>query len=394
MTTPSTASPRLPWDAVDPYPFYERRRHDGGVVWDETTNAWLTLSFHAARQVLVGPGWTSNPAANPNARAAMASLGPDLSGRSMLFTDGPSHTRLRSSVRDVFTRTFVTGLRAGVEAIAASVIDHIATGEDFDFMAEIAQPLPIAVVGEWLGLDATTSRMLREQSPAIMRMLSALADTDEIAAGTAAAATLITQFLPLAADRRSHPGDDLLSFIAADRDLNLDEVVLTAILIGVAGHETTANLLGSGMVRLLSVAPDGTRLTYRLDPEDPSLTTELLRLDGPVQAVARTAVVDHVVGVVEIACGQPVLAVIAAANRDPAVFHQPDQFRLGRSGPAPLSFGYGAHFCLGASLARLEITAALQHILRRRPSLAGPPIWRDVPAIRGPVSIPMVFQQP
>lgn len=393
MTTPSTAAPRLPWDAANPYPFYERRRRDGDVVWDETSQAWLVLSYDAAQQVLGGSGWTSDPLANPNARAAFDTLGPDLVNRSMLFADGASHTRLRGSVRDVFTRSFITGLTAGVEAISASVTDHPTTGKVFDFMADIAQPLPVAVVGEWLGLDAETSKLLREQSPAMVRMLGALADPEEIKAATAASATLVTEFLPLAADRRSHPGDDLLSFIASDTDLLLDEVVITAILIAVAGHETTANLLGAAMIRLLTVSPDGTRIVDGLDPADPSLITELLRLDGPVQATARTATEGQVIGDVEIACGRQALVAIAAANRDPAVFDEPDQFRVGRTGPAPLAFGYGAHFCLGAALARLEATVALRQILAREPVLAGPATWRDTPAIRGPLNVPMIFHR-
>lgn len=394
MTTPSTAAPRLPWDAANPHQFYERRRRDGNVVWDETAQAWLVLSYDTAQQVLGGSGWTSDPLANPNTRAAMDSLGPDLVHRSMLFTDGASHTRLRGSVRDVFTRSFITGLNAGVEAITASVVDHTATGKAFDFMADIAQPLPIAVVGEWLGLNGETSKLLREQSPAMIRMLGALADTEEITAGAAAAATLVTEFLPLAADRRSHPGDDLLSFIASDTDLLLDEVVITAILVAVAGHETTANLLGASMARLLTVRPDGTRIVDSLDPADPSLISELLRLDGPVQATIRTATRDHFIGDVKITCGQQALAVVAAANRDPAVFDAPDQFRVGRRGPAPLAFGYGAHYCLGAALARLETTVALRQILTRNPVMTGPVTWRETPAIRGPLSVPMVFRGP
>ena len=114
-------------------------------------------------------------------------------------------------------------------------------------MADIALPLPIAIAGEWLGLDAETSRLLREESPAIIRMFGALADTEEIAAGAAAFATLVTHCLPLAADRRSHPGDDLLSFIASDGNLLRADVVITAILIAVADHETTASLLGTAM---------------------------------------------------------------------------------------------------------------------------------------------------
>ncbi|WP_375488733.1 cytochrome P450 [uncultured Mycobacterium sp.] len=394
MTTPSTTAPRLPWDPADPYPFYEQRRRDGDVVWDETAQAWLVLGYDAAREVLGGSGWTSDPRANPNARAAIHSLGSDLVDRNMLLSDGARHDRLRGAVRDVFTRSFIAGLTAGVEAIAAAVIDHPLTGTMFDFMADIAQPLPIAVIAAWLGLDGVTAKLLREQSPAIIRMLGALADPEEIAAGAAASATLVTEFLPLAAERRSNPGDDLLSLIASDPDLLLDDVVTTTILIAVAGHETTANLLGTSMLRLLSVGADGTRLIDGIDSTDPSLIAELLRLDGPVQAAARTATEDQIIGGVEIACGDSALVVVAAANRDPAVFDAPHEFRLGRGRPAPLAFGYGAHYCLGAALAQLETSVALPMILARDPVLAGSPIWRDTPAIRGPLDIPVIFRRP
>lgn len=391
MTTPSIAALRLPWDAENPYPFYERRRREGPVVWDGTSQAWLVLGYREARRVLGGPAWTSDPVANPNARAAMDSLGPELAARSMLATDGPDHARLRGSVSDVFTPSFITGLAAGVKAIAAAAIDHPPAGTAFDFMADIALPVPIAVVGEWLGLNAEGSHLLREQAPAISRLLGAFADAEAIAAGTAAFATLVTEFLPLAADRRSHPGDDLLSFIASDPHLLLDDVVVTAILIAVAGHETTANLLGAAMVRLLTPLPDGTRIAEGIDPADPSLVSELLRLDSPVQAVARTATATQRIGDVVIARGETALVVLAAANRDPTIFDHPDRFRLSRGGPPPLAFGYGAHHCLGAALARLETEVALRGILARKPVLAGPVSWRDTPAIRGPLTVPMVF---
>jgi cytochrome P450 len=201
----------------------------------------------------------------------------------------------------------------------------------------------------------------------------------------------MTEFLSLAADRRAHPGDDLFSFIASAPDLLLDDVVVTAILIAVAGHETTANLLGTAMVRLLTPRPDGSRIAGGLNPEDPALITELLRLDGPVQATARTATQDQVVGDVDIEAGQQAVVVIAAANRDPSVFDQPDQFQLNRDEPALLSFGYGAHYCLGAALARLETAVALRRILARNPVLTGAMTWRDTPVIRGPLHLPMAF---
>ncbi|OBF09623.1 cytochrome P450 [Mycobacterium sp. 852002-10029_SCH5224772] len=388
MTTPEIQSAqRLPWDATDPFPYYERRRQEGDVVWDDSLKAWLVLGYHLAGQILGGTGWTSDPLANPNAPAGARSADPDMLRRNMLLTDGVDHVRLRGAVRDVFTRSFISGLEQGVDAIAAQTIDPLTAGADFDFMTEVALPLPIAVAAAWLGLDVDSTRLLRAESPAISAMLGDFNDVDAVEAGTAAVAALLTEFLPLAADRRRHPGDDLLSFISADPNLELDDVVITAIVIAIAGHETTANLLGAAMVRLLAPAPDGVRPIDLIDAVDDGLVTELLRLDGPVQAVTRTATQDHVLDGTTIRAGEPVLVVLAAANRDPAIFREASQFQAGRAGPAPLSFGYGAHYCLGAALARLEIRTALQHILARGAALRGIPIWRDNPAIRGPQSL-------
>ncbi len=391
MTGANVTSIRLPWDAADPYPFYEARRAEGDVVWDDTAQAWLAVSYEAAREVLGGSGWTSYPLANPLARAAIDPLSADFFAGSMLFADGAHHQRLRGAARDVFTRSFVTNLRAGVDAITASLIDEPEVAVPFDFMADIALPLPIAVIGGWLDLEPATARLLRELSPVIIRMLGALADPDEIAAGAAAGAALMAEFLPMAADRRTHPGDDLLSFIAAAPDVSLDEVVATAILIAVAGHETTANMLGAGIITLLTPAEDGSRILDRIDSADPALVTELLRLHGPVQSTVRTATTGHTIAGTRIAAGDTVLVVVAAANRDPAVFAQPDQLQLDRPGPAPLSFGYGAHYCLGAAVAHLELVTAIPKIIARQPVLAGPVHWRDAPAIRGPLSVPLIF---
>jgi len=393
MTSTEFTGIRLPWDAADPYPFYEARRAEAEVVWDDTAQAWLALSYGAARDILGGPGWTSDPLANPLARAAIDPLSADMFAGSMLFADGADHQRLRCSARDVFTRSFITEMRDGLEAITTALIDEPQPGVSFDFMADIALPLPIAVIGGWLNLEPGSARLLRELSPVIIRMLGTLADPDEIVAGAGAGAALMAEFLPLAADRRIHPGDDLLSFIASDPEVSLEEVVATAILIAVAGHETTANMLGAGLIALLTPADEGSRLIDRVDAEDPALVTEMLRLHGPVQSTARTATTDHTIAGVEITSGQTVLAVVAAANRDPAVFDQPETFRLDRSGPAPLSFGYGAHYCLGAALAQLKLRTALPKILARQPVLAGPVDWRDAPAIRGPLRVPVIFNR-
>jgi len=394
MTTPSTAVPRLPWDAADPFPFYERRRRDGDVVWDEAAQAWLILGYHAAQQVLSGSGWTHDPLASPNALTVRDSISPELFRQSMLVNDGAAHQRLRGAVRDVFSPAFITGLSAGVDAIAEATIDRLPTGETVDFVSEIALPLPLAVIGEWLDIDAGTSTLLRELAPAVIQMLLPLATAEEVTAATTASVTLVARFLPLAASRRANPGEDLLSFIASDPDLLLEEAVMAVVHIAIAGFETVASLLGAAMVRLLTTGSDGTRMVDALDVSDPSLIAELLRLDGPAQAIPRTASGTQRIGDVDIAAGEQIVVVLAAANRDPAVFDEPHQLRLDRRGPAPLTFGHGPHHCLGAALARLEVEVALRRTLARDPVLVGPVTWRDSPAIRGPVTLPMTFRAP
>lgn len=146
------------------------------------------------------------------------------------------------------------------------------------------------------------------------------------------------------------------------------------------------------MFRLLKHKPNGVRPADTIDAVDDRLVNELLRLDGPVQAVARTATLDQIVGDVAIHAGEPAVAVIGAANRDPEVFSWPNRFQVDRPGPAPQTFGFGPHYCLGAALARLEIPVVLQHILARRPVLRSDPIWRDTPTIRGPLHLTISFE--
>lgn len=392
MNPESAAVPTLPWDPVDPYPFYERLRLDGDMVWDDTAQAWLILGYQKAQQVLSQPGWTVDPLASPSLRAARESINPEMFSQSMLNTDGAAHRRLRSATRDVFAPSFIIGLSDGVDAIGEALIDHPVTGIPFDFMAEVAQPLTLAVLGEWLGLDTDSSRLLSRKAQEISPMVRPLPTAAEFATGTTASAQIVAHLLPLAAGRRAEPGDDLLSFLACDTDLSLDEVVVNAVNIAVGALENTADFLGSAIVRLLTPGADGARLIDTVDIGDPGLITELLRLDTP-QAISRTATEPQRIGDVTISPGEQVVIVLAAANRDPAVYAEPDQCRPARSAPAPLTFGHGEHFCIGRALARMQTEVVLRRLAARSPVLAGPVAWRDIPSRRAPVTLPIAVRR-
>lgn len=387
----SHGGPRLPWDAINPYPYYQRRRQDGDVVWDDAVGAWLILGYHTAQAVLGQPGWTIDPLASPSLRTKRDSINPEMFSRSMLNNDGAAHRRLRSATRDVFAPSSIAGLRDGIEAIARALIDHPPAGTTIDFMSEVAQPLTLAVLGEWLGLDAESSRLLSAKVQEISPMVRPLPTVAEFEAGTAASARIVAHLLPLAAHRRSAPGDDLLSFLAADPDLSLDDVVVNTVNIAVGALENTADFLGSAIVRLLKPEHAGARLIDEVEVSDPGLITELFRLDTP-QAISRTATEPQRIGDAEIEPGQQVLVVLAAANRDPEVYEDPDRCRPGRSAPAPLTFGYGEHFCIGRGLARLQTQIVLQRMAARDPILTGPVTWRDTPSRRGPLTVPLAFR--
>ena len=152
MTIREAPVRRLPWGAQNPFSFDQQRRKEGDAVWDEVIGAWLVLGYDAARQVLTGPGWTSDPLSNPVVRGRMGSFGKDLLSRIMLFAAGDDHARLRVSVRDIFTPSSIAGLNDGVEAIASAVIDHLEPHTPFDFIDDIALPVATAVTAEWLDL--------------------------------------------------------------------------------------------------------------------------------------------------------------------------------------------------------------------------------------------------
>jgi cytochrome P450 len=321
--------------------------------------------------------------------------------QSMLFRDPPDHTRLRSLVGKAFTRSTVAAAEPRIAEIVDELLDGVAGRGSMELMHELAYPLPARVICELLGVPAADHELIARHAPALATRL----DPDVMRTGAveraaeAAIAELLEYLDGLVAERRKSPGTDLLSELIAAEDagdrLSHDELLATIILLLLAGHETTANLLGTGLVALLADPPAMERL--RRDPTlDATAVDELLRYDGPIQMSQRVTLEEVAIGGATIPARRMVILMVAGANRDPEVFDHPDRLVLDRDPNPHLAFSSGAHFCIGAALARAEARIALRAILERLTGLRldGTPRWRPSFTIRGLSHLPLAWDRP
>jgi pimeloyl-[acyl-carrier protein] synthase len=318
----------------------------------------------------------------------------------MLFRDPPDHTRLRTLVSKAFTPRVIEGLRPHIQQIVDGLLDRVRDRRAMDLIADLAFPLPVIVISEMLGVPAADRDRFRQWSLDVARSLDAIAlpvGPEVIERGNAARRALADYFRGLIAERRRRPQADLLSgLIAAEEQgdtLSQAELLATCVLLLVAGHETTVNLIGNGMLALLRHPAE----LRKLGAEPallPSAVEELLRWDSPVQRTGRITATDVELGGTLIPKGALVSAVLGAANRDPAHFPEPDRLDLARPDNRHLAFGWGIHFCLGAPLARVEGQIAIGALARRLPGLAlatDRPEWRESSALRGLRALPVTF---
>jgi cytochrome P450 len=377
----------------DPYPRYERlrsispvlRAEDGALVVTRYADCNTVVRDprlgHLPPDVLamIGyPDWAEQPAL----RQLFTSL---------LVLNPPDHTRLRRLVSATFTARRVQALRPAITALVDGLLD--AMSGEVDFVGAFAFPLPVNVIGELLGVPVAD----RAQFQGLVRdwtLVLEVIDADVLRRADPAAATIRDYLAGLAAERRRKPGTDLLSALVvaeeAGDQLSEDELLTTAALLFAAGFETTTNLLANGLAALFAHPEQARRLRARPDLA-PAAVEELLRFDSPVQIASRVTAEPVELSGVTVAAGERVVAYLGSGNRDPERFADPDRLVLDREDNAPLSFGGGIHYCLGAPLARLEAQVALPALLRRFPELAphGQPERRDSLSIRGFTRLPV-----
>ena len=398
MSAPHIAVERLGADYFqDPYSVHARLRAQRPVtpvIMPGGATVWLITGYAEARAALADPRMSKRvPGWHPEPGSVIATM--DLH---MLNSDPPDHGRLRRLVNKAFTVRQVERLRPRITAITAAMLDDMADQGDqrdqpeVDLLESFAFPLPITVICELLGVPPADRDDFRVWSATIV------SDTPAPDVFQAHATAMARYFMALLAAKRQQPGDDLLSALLAARDdedrLTEDELVSMAFLLLVAGHETTVNLIASGVLALLLNQAELARL--RADSAlIASAVEELLRYVNPVSnATFRCATEPVQLGGVRIGRGDPVLVSLSGANRDPARFGDPDRLDLGRDTSGQLAFGHGIHFCLGAPLARLEAGIAISGLLARfgSISLAVPAAslrWRPSTLIHGLEALPV-----
>ncbi|MDY7103019.1 MAG: cytochrome P450 [Actinomycetota bacterium] len=314
--------------------------------------------------------------------------------RSMLALNPPDHTRIRSLVSRAFTPRRVERLRGRIEALAEERFDEMAERRELDLLEVCAFPLPVAVIGELVGVPRADWGRFRSLMSAAVMSLETGATRDELEAAEQAGREVWRYFTDLVAHKRREPGDDLISAMLEVEDggdtLSEGELIASANLMFAAGFETTTNLIGNGVVALLRHPDQLARL--RAEPDlASSAVEEMLRYDSPVQLDSRTAFETTDVAGVEVPKGRRVVTLLGAANHDPTHWSDPGRFDITRAEGPPMSFASGIHYCLGANLARLEGEVVVSGMLRRFAGieLTAEPVNRPRLTLRGYESVPL-----
>ena len=379
----------------NPYPALKELRQAGKPVWHEETGMFLAARYNDANAVLRTK--TLGRIFTPKEPESQWNEFNWLHSDSLLDSEPPKHTRLRSLVGKAFSRSRIEGLRPEVERIANLLLDEaenkLSSAGKFDLIADYAEPLPVKVIAALLGFPDEDEHLLRPWSQSIVKMYEVNPSLEAQAEAQQAAHEFAEYVRDLMTKRKAQPGEDLISELAtveeAGEKLNAQELIATCVLLLNAGHEASVNGFGNGMVATFE-RPEQLDL-LRKNPRGvaDSAIEEFLRFDAPLHLFERTATADTEIGGVMVKTGQKIASLLGSANRDETVFDRADELDLTREQNPHIGFGAGIHFCLGAPLSRIEMSASLPLLFERFPdlSLAEEPKRRPTFVLRGYESV-------
>src|SRR5436190_7727654 len=388
---------------ANPYPLYRRLREEAPVHWDPYLHTWVVTRYQDVVTVLHHFSADRTPTPEQLAAIGMDELRPiaQMMTKQMLFMDAPAHTRLRSLASMAFTPARVEALRNHIREILERLLTPLLERGQMDVINDLAAPLPAIVTAELLGVPTSDSDQLKAWSADFAEVLGNFQHNPDRAARTLkCVAEMAEYFRDALQEQRAHPRDGLInSFITAEIDgdrLTDEEIIANCIVTMVGGQGTTTNLIGNGVLTLMRNPDQLERL--RNDPTlVPSAVEEMLRYESPSQQTARICPADTEMGGKLIRKGQAVIAVMAAGNRDPERFPDPDQFDINRSDNRHLAFGWASHFCFGAALARIEAQLTFEALVRRTSNLSpltdATIVWSENLGLRGMVALPLPFNR-
>ncbi len=373
---------------ADPYPFLARLRAEEKPIWHEDLGIYLAATHKDASEVLRNKSLgriyiDREPVADWKTFNWLHS-------ESILESEPPKHTRLRGLISKAFNRNRIESLRPKIEEIVGELLTELTTsGPTFDLISNYAEPLPVRIIAELLGFPRSEEHLLRPWSQAIVKMYE-VSPSEAVQQEARKAAAEFSQYVhDLMLTRKSNPGSDLISELAqveeAGERLSTNELIATCVLLLNAGHEASVNGFGNGMVALLNNQDQRELLFKAPEKHSDTAVEEFLRFDSPLQLFERTAIEDVEISGVKIHEGEKIASLLGAANRDGRVFDNPDSMDITRSPNPHISFGGGIHFCIGAPLARLEMSIALPALIKRFPNLklSNEPKRRDSFTLRG-----------
>ena len=376
---------------ADPYPQLSELRAAGRPVWHDELGLYLAANYDHANAVLRTK--TLGRIFSPKQPESEWSEFNWLHADSILDSEPPKHTRLRSLISKAFNRGKIESLRPLVERLAQELADEceakLATDGRFDVIADFAEPLPVRVIAAMLGFPTSDEHLLRPWSQAIVKMYE-VAPTDADREAAKLASHEFAEYVRGLMDvRRAHPGTDLITDLVQVEEegqkLNAQELIATCVLLLNAGHEASVNGFGNGLVAALQREDQAELLRTRSREIAETAIDEFLRFDAPLHLFERTATADTEIGGVTVKAGQKIASLLGSANRDASVFDRADDMDLTRDPNPHIGFGAGIHFCIGAPLARMEMSTSLPVLFERFPNLRleSEPIRRPTFVLRG-----------